>query len=166
MTTPAPIPAQAQAFRNGMSLLGAAVNLITTDGPAGRHGLTASAVCSVTDTPPTLLVCINRTAFAHDAFVRNAALCVNVLGEEHQALSLTFARYTGENRFAPEDWCVGATGAPVLKNATVSFDCRIADVQTRGTHSVFFCEVQATTVKDQGSALLWFGRGFHTLKAG
>jgi Conserved protein/domain typically associated with flavoprotein oxygenases, DIM6/NTAB family len=42
------------AFRNAMARLGSAVNIITTDGPAGRAGFTASAVCSVTDTPPTL----------------------------------------------------------------------------------------------------------------
>ena len=35
-----------------MARLGAAVNVVTTDGPAGRYGFTASAVCSVTDDPP------------------------------------------------------------------------------------------------------------------
>ena len=50
-----------QAYREAMARLGAAVNVITTDGPGGRAGFTASAVCSVTDTPPTLLVCANRT---------------------------------------------------------------------------------------------------------
>lgn len=39
-------------FRNAMALLGGAVSVITTDGPAGRFGFTASAVCSVTDSPP------------------------------------------------------------------------------------------------------------------
>ena len=43
-----------QAYREAMARLGAAVNVITTDGPGGRAGFTASAVCSVTDTPPTL----------------------------------------------------------------------------------------------------------------
>ncbi len=50
------------SFRDAMAHVGAAVNIITTDGPAGRAGFTASAVCSVTDTPPTLLVCLNRSA--------------------------------------------------------------------------------------------------------
>ncbi len=45
-------------FRDAMSSLAAAVNVITTDGPHGRAGFTATAVCSVTDQPPTLLVCI------------------------------------------------------------------------------------------------------------
>ena len=51
------------SFRDAMAHVGAAVNIITTDGPAGRAGFTASAVCSVTDTPPTLLVCLNRCGF-------------------------------------------------------------------------------------------------------
>ena len=53
-----------QDFRDAMARLGAAVNIITTGGPAGRGGFTASAVCSVTDDPPTLLVCMNRNATA------------------------------------------------------------------------------------------------------
>ena len=54
-------------YRNAMSRLGAAVNIITTDGAGGRAGFTASAVCSVTDEPPTLLICLNRTALAWNA---------------------------------------------------------------------------------------------------
>ncbi len=48
MTTP-----DKQTFRDAMACVGAAVNIITTDGPAGMAGFTASAVCSVTDSPPT-----------------------------------------------------------------------------------------------------------------
>ncbi len=87
-------------FRQGMSRLGAAVNLITSDGPEGRHGMTASAVCSITDDPPTLLVCVNRTNRSHDVFNGNGNLCVNVLAGRHQALSNAFAGRGGEDRFA------------------------------------------------------------------
>ena len=45
---------KATDFKNAMSFLSSAVNVVTTMGDAGRHGFTASAVCSVTDTPPTL----------------------------------------------------------------------------------------------------------------
>ena len=164
MTMP-PIRPEMQAFRDGMSRLGAAVNLITTDGPAGRHGITVSAVCSVTDTPPTLLVCINRNAFAHDAFVANGNLCVNVLTDGHQDLSRSFARWTGEDRFSGAHWSRLATGAPVLEGAAVAFDCRIVDSQPKGTHSVLFCEVQATRLSDQPGGLIWFNRAFHPLEA-
>ena len=55
------MPVEKQAYREAMARLGAAVNVVTTDGPGGRGGFTASAVTSVTDDPPTLLVCANRT---------------------------------------------------------------------------------------------------------
>src|SRR5471032_1788832 len=77
-------------FRNAMARLGAAVNVITTDGPAGRAGFTASAVSSVTDEPPTLLVCLNRNASVYDAFKQNGVLCVNFLCGCHQNLDILF----------------------------------------------------------------------------
>jgi flavin reductase len=168
MITPPPMPEptpEALAFRSGMSRLGAAVNLITTDGPAGRHGLTASAVCSVTDSPPTLLVCVNRAAHAHDAFLENGVLAVNVLTAAHQALSGRFARYVpGIDRFAEGRWITGATGAPLLEDANVAFDCRISGRQPEGTHSVFFCAVKTVHLPEPPrAALLWFARDYHHL---
>lgn len=162
---PPVVSPEAKAFRNGMSRLGAAVNIVTTDGPAGRHGLTVSAVCSVTDDPPTLLVCINQKSYSHDAFVKNGAVCVNVLSPAHQDLSRTFARWTGEDRFAGTEWHTRTTGAPVLADAAVAFDCRIIDRQSRGTHSVFFCEVVFTEVAEgEANGLVWFDRAFHPLE--
>ncbi|KOR07023.1 flavin reductase, partial [Burkholderia cenocepacia] len=71
-------PTDAQkAFRQAMAHLGAAVNVITTAGPHGRCGITASAVCSVTDAPPTLLVCLNRSSAMHATFERNRQVCIN-----------------------------------------------------------------------------------------
>ncbi|TWD45421.1 flavin reductase [Agrobacterium vitis] len=169
MTTPQTAPEispKAQAFRDGMSRLGAAVNIVTTDGPAGRHGLTVSAVCSVTDTPPTLLVCINKSSHAHNAFVENKVLCVNVLSPAHEELSRAFARWTGDDRFARTEWHSNGTGAPVLADAAVAFDCRIVECQTRGTHTVFFCEVMATELSEGNTdGLVWFSRRFHPLLA-
>lgn len=156
------IPAQA-AFREGMSRLGAAVNLITTDGQAGRHGMTATAVCSVTDSPPTLLVCVNQRTKSHDMFVENGVLCVNVLTGEHEELSGRFARFSEEDRFAYGTWERAITGAPVLANALAVFDCRIVDRLNRGTHSVFICEVDVTLNGNAEDGLVWFGRTYHRL---
>ncbi|EOC0465833.1 flavin reductase, partial [Cronobacter sakazakii] len=94
-----------QAFRDAMSRLGAAVNIVTTDGPAGMAGFTASAVCSVTDSPPTLLVCLNRNASVWPVFQANGQLCVNTLAAGHEALSGLFGGKTPmEERFAAARW--------------------------------------------------------------
>ncbi|HEY0200522.1 MAG TPA: flavin reductase, partial [Burkholderiaceae bacterium] len=96
------------AYRDAMARMGAAVHVVTTDGPGGRVGFTATAVCSVTDTPPTLLVCLNHGASVYPAFQANQALCVNTLGANQQALADLFSSKTqmGE-RFAADAWTVG-----------------------------------------------------------
>jgi len=100
-----------EAFREGMSRLGAACNIITTDGPAGRAGFTASAVCSVTDSPPTLLVCVNRSSSVYDRFADNEALCVNTLKPDHEELSRLFGGKIGmDERFAAAAWTTGHFG--------------------------------------------------------
>jgi flavin reductase len=151
-----------EAFRTGMSRLGAAVNIITTDGPAGRAGFTASAVCGVTDSPPTLLVCLNRSSSVYDRFADNDALCVNTLKPVHEQLSRLFGGKTAmDERFAAATWSVGTSGAPMLEGATVSFDCRIANRAEVGSHTVFFCEVLAVECHQVASGLIYFDRGYH-----
>jgi flavin reductase len=158
------MPVSRQDFRDGMARLGAAVNVVTTAGPGGRRGLTASAVCSVTDDPPTLLVCLNRTSQMNALVKANAVLCVNVLGAQQQELSRVFAGLTGaggEERFAAAAWTELATGAPVLAQSVVAFDCRVAEVVEKGTHSVVFAEVAAMRLGEPAKALIWYGRDFH-----
>ncbi|MBB4122475.1 flavin reductase [Martelella radicis] len=156
----------ATIFREGMSRLGAAVNLVTTDGPEGRHGMTASAVCSITDQPPTLLVCVNRQNRSHDRFNANGKLCVNVLAGRHEALATAFASRGSEDRFSGDTWIRLATGAPVLESAVVAFDCRIVERKVIGTHSVFYAQVEATRLgAEPAEALVWFDRRFHPLTA-
>jgi flavin reductase len=154
-----------EQFRDAMARLGAAVNVVTTDGAAGRAGFTASAVCSVTDDPPTLLVCLNRSARGSAALKANGVMCVNTLAAGQDALSDAFAGKGGldaAGRFALARWTQLATGAPVLEDAAiVAFDCRITEIVEKGTHSVLFGEIQAIRQGKLGGALIWYGRGYH-----
>ncbi|MGF6396072.1 flavin reductase [Pseudomonas plecoglossicida] len=150
-------------FRNAMAMLGGAVSVITTDGPAGRFGFTASAVCSVTDSPPTLLVCMNRSSYSNEQFKANGALCVNVLAGTHQELSGAFAnrQLSMEERFATTHWNVLESGAPVMQEALVNFDCRIAQVHEVGSHSIFYCEIQEIRQGGADDGLVYFNRAYH-----
>lgn len=154
---------EATDFRNAMSLLTTAVNVITTKGEAGMHGFTASAVCSVTDTPPTLLVCMNQSSRSHAHFVENKVLSVNVLSTQHEQLSNAFAssKLSSEDRFKLGDWTTLETGSPILKDALVSFDCEIQDIQQVGTHSIFMCRVVDVQQSDQEESLVYFNRAYH-----
>ncbi|WEP51071.1 pyrimidine utilization flavin reductase protein F [Cronobacter dublinensis subsp. beijingensis] len=153
-----------QAFRDAMSRLGAAVNIVTTDGPAGLAGFTASAVCSVTDSPPTLLVCLNRNASVWPVFQANGQLCVNTLAAGHEALSGLFGGKTPmEARFAAARWRRGVTGCPQLEGAVVSFDCRVEQAVPVSTHDVLLCRVLDIARTDDTHGLVWFDRCYHSL---
>ena len=153
---------EATNFRNAMSLLPTAVNVVTTEGLSGAHGFTASAVCSVTDSPPTLLVCMNTTSRSHGHFMENKILSVNVLGAQHEHISNTFAsKLCSEERFQQGTWTKLVTGSPVLVDALVSFDCEIEQVQEVGTHSVFMCRVVAIKQSEQDESLVYFNRTYH-----
>ena len=150
-------------FRNAMSLLTTAVNVITTEGEDGMHGFTASAVCSVTDTPPTLLVCMNQSSRSHTHFVDNKILSVNVLGAQHEKISNAFAssKLSSEDRFKLGAWTTLETGSPILEDALVSFDCDIEQIQEVGTHSIFMCRVVAIKQSQHDESLVYFNRVYH-----
>lgn len=153
---------EATDFRNAMSLLTGAVNVVTTTGESGRFGFTASAVCSVTDAPPTLLVCMNKSSSALVHFVENKILTVNVLGAHHQHISTIFSsKMSPEERFESANWTELETGAPVLEDALVSFDCNIEQVQDVGTHAIFICRIVAIQQSQQDRGLVYFNRSYH-----
>ncbi|AXI03973.1 flavin reductase [Aquirhabdus parva] len=149
-------------FKNAMSLLTGAVNVITTAGISGRYGFTASAVCSVTDTPPTLLVCMNKASRSHIHFIENKILTVNVLGAHHQHISNVFSsKLSSEERFEYGVWTALKTGAPVLEDSLVSFDCQIEQIQEVGTHAIFICRIVAIQQNQHDQGLVYFNRAYH-----
>ncbi|WP_445115683.1 flavin reductase [Acinetobacter sp. WZC-1] len=149
-------------FKNAMSLLTSAVNVVTTSGKSGRHGFTASAVCSVTDAPPTLLVCMNKASRSHTHFIENKILTVNVLSADHQHISRVFSsRMSPEERFEHGIWTELKTGAPVLEGALVSFDCQIEQIQKVGTHTIFICHIVAIQQSQHNQGLIYFNRAYH-----
>ncbi|OTA20343.1 4-hydroxyphenylacetate 3-monooxygenase, reductase component [Xenorhabdus beddingii] len=153
-------------FRDAMASLSAAVNIITTDGPAGRCGMTATAVCSVTDTPPTLMVCMNRNSAMNPVFQQNSRLCVNILNHEQELMARHFAGMTSvsmEERFNWDIWDIGMLGQPQLQGTLANLEGRIEQVQEVGTHYVYLVEIKQIIVREQGHGLIYFKRGFHSV---
>jgi flavin reductase len=149
-------------FRNAMARVCAPVNVITTDGLAGRGGFTATAMCSVTDEPPTLLVCMNSKSQQADMFKSNGRFCVNVLPSEHRDLASLFAGGVRdmESRYATAEWDILESGLPALRSAIVSFGCEISDIHRIGTHNVMIGEVKELRQRSDGNALLYFDRNY------
>ncbi|MDB6086488.1 MAG: flavin reductase like domain protein [Gammaproteobacteria bacterium] len=154
-----------EQFLIGMSHAACTVNVVTTDGSAGRHGVTVSAMVSVSaDTPrPTLLVCIHHLSPAAEAVLRNGVFCVNVLREDQAHISDTFAGRSGAHgtaKFDCTDWTALITGAPRVVDALVAFDCRVSASDRIGSHVVVLGSVEEIFVSGAGAPLIYANRAY------
>lgn len=150
-----------ESFKLGMRRLAAGVCLITTQGSDGTpRGMTATAVCSVSASPPVLLCCINRRNSSYDAIHQSRVFAVSVLAVEDRALADLFARsIPAEQKFAGALWQTGVTGVPMLESALASFDCRVSQDVVIGTHGILFGEIQDITVRKGTAKPLLYAHG-------
>ncbi|MEM7177118.1 MAG: flavin reductase family protein [Pseudomonadota bacterium] len=131
-------------FLSAMAGAATQVSVVTTDGAAGRFGVTVSAFASVSAEPPLLLVCINRASPAVQAVEENGCFGVNLLGQGHTHIANCFAGRPGAHApytFGCANWHDGATGAPLLETASAAFDCLIESAYDAGTHRIFIGRV-------------------------
>jgi len=153
----------AAQFREAMAQLGAAVHVVTTNGPAGRGGVTATAVVSVSDQPATLLVCLNRRSQIAPILAENHVLCVNTLRAGADNIADVVAgrtKCTMEERFNSGTWTELTTGSPALTDAVVAFDCRVIETKMVATHNVVFAGVVAVRLGRPGGALVYHERAY------
>src|SRR5690554_4667739 len=81
----------AEAFVGAMRVQATAVNVVTSDGPAGRVGVTVSAMSSVSAEPPLILACVNRRSPCVTTIRQNGVFCINALSAGQSHLADTFA---------------------------------------------------------------------------
>ena len=142
------------------------VSVVTTDGSAGRFGVTVSAFSSVSAEPPLVLVCINRRSPAISAIEANDAFCVNLLGDDQTHIANCFAGRPGDIApydFACADWDRSTTGAPVLSDAIANFDCTVETSYDAGTHRIFIGRVAQARSRD-AAPLAFSKRAYQALR--
>lgn len=154
-----------EKFIGGMSHAASTVNVVTTDGNAGRGGVTVSAMSSVSaDTQrPTLLVCVNAQSPVAAQIIENGVFAVNMLKDDQSYISDAFAgRFKDQlaDKFDCADWVAMPSGAPRVVDPLVGFDCHVVSSDQVGTHHVIFGEVDDIFISDSGSPLIYARRGY------
>lgn len=156
----------AALYRDAMARYAGHVQIVTTALGAERRGVTITAACSVSDNPPTVLVCLNNGNPNNRIFFDSGIFALNSLGAGNRALADAFSgrnSLTADERFALGSWKTLVTGAPVLENAHVSFDCKVIDTKSTNTHTVLFGEVVALHHGARDEALIYLDRGYRAL---
>lgn len=155
----------ASEFRAAMGRFPGAVTIVTALSGTERRGITATAVCSVTAEPPSLLVCLNRKTGTCAAVRETGRFNVNLLPDPASPLALRFAGaggVTGEDKFAEGDWLEDARGLPLLAGALVGFSCDVSEVLEAGSHAIFIGQIGAIRLSE-GAALIYERARFHRL---
>jgi flavin reductase (NADH) len=154
-------------FRQSMGQFPGAVTLITTGTGDLRRGITATAVCSVTDTPPSLLVCVNRKTGTCAEIARSRRFSVQLLGQDHADIALAFAGAggaSGVEKFGAGDWISCPYGLPRLKGALASLSCELLSQSETGSHVIFIGKIEDVALTT-GEALIYAQSKFHRLAA-
>lgn len=144
-----------EQFRAALGSFASGVTVVTTKDARGKLlGITVSAFCSVSLSPPMVLICIEKTAGSHYAFEESNVFVVNVLREGKADLSELFASQK-DNKFEGVQFAPGIDGVPVLDNSLATLECRVKFSYHGGDHSIFIGEVEDVKV-DNGQPLIYF----------
>jgi flavin reductase len=155
-----------EKFKLGFRRLASGVSCVTTKWKGKQHGFVATSISSLCGDPPTLIVCVNRTVSSHDPIRESGILCVNVLCHGDHAIAALFGdRDRRQSRFSEHGWTEMATGAPVLRDALVAFDCVVDTQVPYGTHTIFIGRIvdACVSVSSTERPLLYFDGYFREL---
>ena len=146
-----------EQFKSVMRRFAACVNVITSVHDGAMNGMTATAVCSVSADPPSLLVIVNKSNRSHPLISRSGAFAVNILSSEQEAIATHFASKTPEP-FTGVEFRTGRTGCPIISGADAHLECEVLQDIEIGTHSIFIGRIVACETNGKAPLLYHEGR--------
>jgi len=154
------------SFRYALGHFASGVTIMTIGAKGRLHGMTVSAFASVSLEPPLILVCVEHSTLMHRLLHEQATFAVNILGERGEATSRFFA--DNARLEAPEfregSYRLGATGAPILLDATAYLEARVYGKHEAGDHTVVVGEVLGLEVLSETDPLIFYRGGYRQLK--
>lgn len=158
-------PELRNAFLHAMRYTAASVAVVTTDGHAGRGGVTVSAFSSLSADPPSVLVCIHQNSPVLPLIQSNQRMCVNLLEAEQTHVADSFAGRISqwrEDRFACAEWTQLPGYAPQLQGALANLHCKLEQDVVFGSHHILIGVIEeASCTEAQG--LLYADRAYRQL---
>jgi flavin reductase (DIM6/NTAB) family NADH-FMN oxidoreductase RutF len=133
------IGADEQAFLDVMAAVVTPVTVVTSIVDGRPHGTTVSAFCSLSLRPPMVAVALDHGSDLRRAIEPGTLVGINVLGSDHSALALKFAR-KGFDKFTGVEWHLDH-GLPRIRGAPGWLVCEAAQVVEGGDHALVLCTV-------------------------
>ncbi len=153
------------AYKDVLSRFASGVTVVTTLCDGQRHGLTVSAFCSVSVTPPRVMVCLGNDTDSKPLVERAGIFAVHILGSGHAELGLRFAKMGADPRDPFEGLSVRpeSTGAPILDDCMAWLDCRVDQAFEAGDHTIFVGTVEGAGFNAAHEPILYYRRAWRVL---
>ena len=159
------MPDLMQMFREVMGRFPAAVSIITARGADRPAAMTATAVCSFSASPPSLLCSVAEAALSHPVLSCCDAFAVNLLHVGQAETARAFAR-SDNAKFARSEWVDGGPqSVPIIRGCAASFLCEPAARFHHYDHSILIGRVIAAELGSEQAALVYSEQTFWRLAA-
>lgn len=159
--TPSP-----DGMKRALGSLATGVTVISfNDDEARPMGMTANAVCSVSLTPPLVLVCLNRSSRSWSIIHRRGRFGVNILSEGQRAIAEFCAR-PGQDKVLDPRWLERGLepGAPAALAGSLGYlDCEVDAAHEAGTHAIVVGRVREIRLDEGGAPLAYFRGAYRQL---
>jgi flavin reductase (DIM6/NTAB) family NADH-FMN oxidoreductase RutF len=154
-----------EGMKQAMRRLAASVVIVTARDGDTRYAMAASACTSLSMDPPSILLCVNKTASIYPILNHGKDFCINVLSGAHEALSIACSGgVKGEARFDVGDWQNDAdTNTPFLGDAQASLICAVDDLHHYGTHGIFVGRVKRVHLHGDVHPLIYIDGRYSSL---
>ena len=152
-------------YRSLIGRFATGVTVVTTKVGGRLHGMTANAVCSLSLDPLQLLVCVDRDSNCYIQMQRAEVFGVSILAADQEEISNAFAQSTEptEGSLLGVEYRLGRLGAPLIENALVHLECRIAERIPGGDHIIVIGAVVGGGVVREAEPLLFYGGRYDRL---
>lgn len=132
-------------FKSAMRQLAGCVTVIATEQNGELYGLTATAVCSVCVSPPTILVVVNSSTRTHLQINRRGTFSINILASDQKHIAELFAT-PSEEKFKSVAYFSSNGGLPLIERAAAHLECVVQQTVQIGTHTIFIAQATEARV--------------------
>ena len=163
---PTPLAPTPDSMRQALRTLATGVTIVTFRDEHGQaSGMTASAVCSVSLTPPQVLACVNQASRTFAAIRAARRFGVSVLNEGQRAIAEFCARPAADKQLDARwlDRRLPADAPAAIAGALCHLDCTVGASLDAGTHAIVVGRVERILLGDDAGPLTYFKGAYRQL---
>jgi flavin reductase (DIM6/NTAB) family NADH-FMN oxidoreductase RutF len=153
------------SFRHVMGRFASGVTIMTTSAAGRMHGMTVSAFASQSLDPLLILVSVERSTTMHKLVMESRAFAINILGEQGEGTARFFADNArlDASEFKDGAYHLGATGSPILEEATGYLEATVDRTLDAGDHTIIVGQVVALNIVRDAAPLIYYRSGYRGL---